>query len=132
MLGKAQAAGMPFPSNEDKYSGWEWCYRKLDVSALKQALPREAFQAAALHVFISQVYQTSEPAKADGALLDDAPGHLRATVAWLKYELAKAKGDAALMKEARERVAKDHEEVLWRLDEADKGRGLLTRLSPKK
>jgi hypothetical protein len=126
---KVRGKRIPFKLEDRKYSSHAWLDAHLDVAVLKETLPPEAFAATGLHRFVGSVVRAQDPARGDIAILDDVPPPLRSTAAWLKYEVAKAKGDGAAAKAIRESVAKEHPEVLWRLDNADGGYGLLPRIA---
>jgi len=111
----------------DGYPGKRWIGKEANYADLKRMLPSEAAQELALHRFLATVRQARDLTKADLSILDDAPKRLDATAAWLKYEVAHARGDAKRMNEIRTRITNEHKEVLWRLDDADSGQGMLAR-----
>jgi hypothetical protein len=104
-----------------------WKSGGLDTAMLARSMPKEIMEQVSLYCFLNGAKKQGKVARAPLSLLDRVLLYLKPMADVMRYEVLKARG-AQEAAELRKTLAKDHPELMWKIERVDAGKGVIAEL----
>lgn len=105
----------------------DWLDRNADIAFLSKALPADAWSQLAFYVLLAHAADISQTGTLSPQILEAVPSSHKALADVMQYELMIQIHDERGASDIRERLSRERPDLVWHLDQADKGEGLVQR-----